>query len=355
MVEVWTHLTAAPRAIADEARIAEAQGWDGLGVVDSQNRSGDPYVALTMAATVTEHIGLSTAVTNSVTRMAAATAAAIASVDRISEGRAVLGIGRGDSALADVGRAPARVGQFATYLRHLQAYLRGDAVPFDAIEVSAAPPVDALHLADAAPESRIRWLQGGRKVPVEVAASGPRMIAVAAVEADRVMFALGADEERIAWGIEVAKKARADAGLDPEGIAFGAYVNCVSHPRIETARELVKGGLTTFARFSILHGTVTGPASNQTKKALETLHGVYDMRRHTRADSRQAQTLEPEFIDRFAVVGAPDRCVERLRGLAALGLDKLFLATNFTLMQTEAGKAAIALAAKEVLPALRAP
>ena len=76
MVKVWTHLTAAPRAIADEARIAETQGWDGLGVVDSQNRSGDPYVALTMAATVTERVGLSTAVTNSVTRMAAATGAA---------------------------------------------------------------------------------------------------------------------------------------------------------------------------------------------------------------------------------------------------------------------------------------
>ena len=79
------------------------------------------------------------------------------------------------------------------------------------------------------------------------------------------------------------------------------------------------------------------------------------MRKHTRGDSRQAQTLEPEFIDHFAVVGPPDRCVERLRGLAALGLDKLFLATNFTLMQTEAGKGAIALAAKEVLPPLRAP
>ncbi len=103
MVEVWTHAAAAPRAIAADARRAEAQGWDGLGVVDSQNRSGDPYVALTMAATVTERIGLATAVTNSITRMAAATAAAIASVDRIAEGRAVLGIGRGDSAVADLG------------------------------------------------------------------------------------------------------------------------------------------------------------------------------------------------------------------------------------------------------------
>lgn len=355
MVEVWTHLTAAPRAIADEAQIAEAQGWDGLGVVDSQNRSGDPYVALTMAATVTERLGLATAVTNSVTRMAAATAAAIASVDRISDGRAVLGIGRGDSALADVGRAPARVAQFETYLRHLQAYLKGEAVPFGEIEVSAARPVDELHLADAAPESRIHWLAGARKVPVEVAVSGPRMIAVAAVHADRLMFALGADEERIAWGIEVAKAARASAGLDPEEIAFGVYVNCVCHPRIEIARDLVKGGLTTFARFSILHGTVTGPASDHTQEALETLHNVYDMRAHTRGDSRQAQTLTPEFIDRFAIVGTPERCVERLQGLASLGLDKLFLATNFTLMHTEAGIDAIALAAKEVLPVLQAP
>ena len=113
------------------ARTVEAAGWDGLAVVDSQNLSGDPYVTLAMAATVTERIGLATAVTNSVTRHAAANATAIASVQRVAEGRAVLGIGRGDSALAHLGRAPGKVGHFETYLRHLQAYLRGDAVPFE--------------------------------------------------------------------------------------------------------------------------------------------------------------------------------------------------------------------------------
>ncbi len=353
MVEVWTHAAAAPRAIAAEAQRAEAQGWDGLGVVDSQNRSGDPYVALTMAATVTERIGLATAVTNSITRMPAATAAAIASVDKIADGRAVLGIGRGDSAVADLGRAPARVAQFETYLRHLQAYLKGEAVPFGEIEVSAARSVDELHLADAAPESRIHWLAGARKVPVEVAVSGPRMIKLAALHADRLMFALGADAERIAWGIGIARSAREAAGLDPEGIAYGAYVNCVCHPEIEVARDLVKGGLTTFARFSVMHGTVQGPASRQTEDALKAMHDVYDMRAHTRGDSRQARTLSAKFIDHFAVVGPPDRCIEKLQGLAGLGLDKLFLAANFTLY-TEVGAQAVALAAKEVLPTLQA-
>ena len=219
--------------------------------------------------------------------------------------------------------------------------------------MSAARPVDELHLADAAPESRIHWLQGARKVPVEVAVSGPRMIKLAALHADRLMFALGADAERIAWGIGIAKSARADAGLDPEGIAYGAYVNCVCHPEIDVARDLVKGGLTTFARFSVMHGTVQGPASSQTEDALKTMHDAYDMRAHTRGDSRQAQTLSAEFIDHFAVVGPPDRCIEKLQGLAGLGLDKLFLAANFTLY-TEVGAQAVALAAKEVLPALRA-
>lgn len=103
MAELWTLGVASPRGVMRVAQHAEAAGWDGLCVVDSQNLSGDAYVALAMAATVTQRIGLGTGVTNSITRQAAVTASAIASVQRISNGRAVLGIGRGDSALAHLG------------------------------------------------------------------------------------------------------------------------------------------------------------------------------------------------------------------------------------------------------------
>ena len=113
----------------------ERNGWEGLCVIDSQNLSGGAYVALAMAATVTERIGLGTAVTNAVTRVAAAAAAGIASVDRVSGGRAVFWIGRGDSSLTHIGRAPARLEQFETYVRHVQTYLCGDAVSFDEIDM----------------------------------------------------------------------------------------------------------------------------------------------------------------------------------------------------------------------------
>src|SRR6188472_4130165 len=142
---------AAARGAARTAQEIEAAGWDGMLVVDSQNLSGDPYVALALAATATTRLGLGTGVTNSVTRHAAATATAITSVNRISNGRAVLGIGRGDSALAHLGRAPARLAQFERYLVQLQAYLRGESVSFDDIDIphDAAPPMSALALHDA--------------------------------------------------------------------------------------------------------------------------------------------------------------------------------------------------------------
>jgi 5,10-methylenetetrahydromethanopterin reductase len=324
-VELWTTTVASARGAARAAQEIEAAGWDGMLVVDSQNLSGDPYVSLALAATTTTRLGLGTGVTNSVTRHAAATATAITSVNRVSGGRAVLGIGRGDSALAHLGRAPARLGQFERYLRQLQTYLKGEAVRFEDIDIppAVAPPLSELHLHDAPPASRIAWIAGGAKVPVEVAASGPKVIVMAALHAERVMFALGADVERLKWGTELAKEARRQAGLDPDAIAFGAYVNLGCHTDLSVARSLVRGGLTTFARFSVMHGKTEVPTSAGDRQVLEALRSNYDMKAHTRGDSRQATTLTDDFIDRFAIVGPPERCIERLRALQALGLDKV--------------------------------
>jgi 5,10-methylenetetrahydromethanopterin reductase len=358
-VQLWTTQVASARAAQRMAQETEAAGWDGLLVVDSQNLSGDPYVSLALAAVVTRRIGLGTGVTNSVTRHAAATATAITSVNRISNGRAVLGIGRGDSALAHLGRAPARLAQFERYLRQLQAYLGGDAVPFDEIDIppEVAPPMSGLHLHDAPPDSRIGWiaegLKRGAKVPVEVAASGPKVIAMSALHAERVMFTLGADTGRLQWGIELAKKTRAAAGLDPDAIAFGAYINMGCHTNIDAARGLVRGGLTTFARFSVMHGKANGPVSDKDRGVLEALRTNYDMKQHTRADSRQAGTLTDDFVDRFAVVGPPERCVERLRELKALGLDKVAISGGTRGASAEDAAVHRELVATRVLPAMR--
>ena len=355
-LELWTLGVADARSAGAQAQRAERAGFDGFAVVDSQNLSGDAYVALALAGRETERIKLGTGVTNPATRHAAATASAIASVHAISGGRAVLGIGRGDSALAHLGRAPARVAVLERYLAELQAYLRGESLPFERVsfDASAAPPVESLGLADAPKASQLHSLPRDlAKVPVEVACTGPRVIEAAARHADGVLLAVGADPERIAWGIAQTRAAARAAGRDPASLRIGAFVNVAAHPDVAMARTLVRGGLSTFARLSVMHGRVAGPASDEQRAVLAEVHRGYHMTQHTRGDSAQAGLLSPAFVDRFAVVGPPAACIARLRELIGLGLSKLVLIGPTAGVDPKEAGAAVQRLAAEVMPALR--
>jgi 5,10-methylenetetrahydromethanopterin reductase len=346
--EVWTTGIAWPGVVERAARRAEAAGFDGLAVVDSQNLAGDPYVGLALAARETERLQLGTAVTNPVTRHPAVTAAAAVTLQVASAGRFVLGIGRGDSALAHLGRAPASVATFERYLAVLGAYLRGETVAFDDLgfHESVAPPVDALGLAGAPDASRLHFLPAGLPtVPVEVAATGPRVLDAAARHADRVLLALGANPERVRWGIETVRASG--------GTSVGAFVNVVPHPDVAVARELASGGVATFARFSVMHGNVSGPATTDQRDTFAAVHDAYDMTRHTQVGSPQAATLTPDFIDRFGIVGSSEECAKRLRELVGLGLDKLVVTGPTLGADPDEARAARERFAAEVLPALR--
>jgi 5,10-methylenetetrahydromethanopterin reductase len=351
MLEVWATGAGVPGLAARHAAAAEKAGYDGLALVDSQNLAGDCYVGLALAAKATSRLRLATGVTNPVTRHPAATAAAIAAVHAESGGRAVLGFGRGDSALAHLGYAPASPAVFERALARIQAYLRGEEVPFEPDGNLAT-----LGLADGPRASRLTWLpQGLPKVPVDVAATGPRTIAIAARLAERVSFAVGADPARIRWAIETARAARRAAGLDPAGLSLGAWLNVVVHDDPDQARRLGEGGLALFARFSAMHGTPVGPASAEDQALLRKVHDAYDMNRHARTGSPQAALLGGDFAERFAVYGPPARVIARLRELLALGLERVIVVGASVGADREQALACEARFVREVLPALRTP
>ena len=342
MTEFWTTGVALPRLSARFAARAEEEGWDGMVFPDSQNLAGDVYVGLAMAAGATERLQLATGVTNPYTRHPAVTASAIATLQAESDGRMVLGIGRGDSSLAHLGYAPASLAIFRRYLERLQGYLRGEDVPFD-----EGASVDTLALAAAPESSRLHWLRPQQpKVPVDVAATGPKVIALAAEHAERVCFAVGADPARMKWAIETARAVSGDT-------SFGAYIPVVSHPDQETARALAAGGLASFARFSVMHGTPTGPVDEGERAVLAEIARTYDMSGHFRSGSPQSKALTDEFFDRFGIVGPAGYCVERLQELIGLGLDRVVvMGAAAGADRTEAARAHQILV-DEVLPELR--
>ena len=326
-------------AIAEAvARRAEAAGWDGVAVTDSQNLTGDAFVGLAVMGRATERIGLATGVTNPVTRHPAAVATAIATVNEYSGGRAVLGIGRGDSALFHIGLEPAPVSQFERYLGQLAGYLRGDEVDLDGHP------------------SRLQWL--GRatqpKVPLDVAATGPRVIAAAARHADRITFAVGADPDRIRWGIDLARAARIDAGLDPDRLSFGAYVNVAPHPDAATGVELLRGTIGAIAHFSGMAGSSADGQRAEDRAVFERLHADYDRPHHTLARATHTAAIDDEFAQRFGIVGAPALCLGRLDAMRAAGVERFVIIGPSIDADPDERRRTNRLMIDELLPALQA-
>lgn len=335
MAELWTVAFPVPGKTGSLARAAEDAGWDGLLFPDTQCLSGDVYIGCATAAAATTRLKIGPGVSNPVTRHPAVTATAAATIQVESGGRAVLGMGRGDSALAYIGRPPAPVSTFERYLADVQRYLSAEPVDIDGYQ------------------SQNRWIadSGQPKVPIDVAATGPRVIATAAVHAERITFAVGADVERLTDAMAAARSARTQAGLDPDDLSFGAYINCAAHPDVATARELISGSVGTFAHFSGMAGAPTEALKD--REVFESIGANYDMPNHARIGAAHTRYLNDSFIDRFAVAGSPDYCVDRLGQLIDVGLERLVLITFSGDADTEQVAASNQRLTNEVLPQLR--
>jgi 5,10-methylenetetrahydromethanopterin reductase len=293
---------------------------------DSQCLIADPYVGLALAAAATRRLGLGVGVTNPITRHAAVTASAIAAVQEASSGRAVLGIGRGNSSLAFLGAAPAPIADFEDYIRLLQAYLAGGAAPIEQLLArrDGLRPLDRASLGRAPEESRLEWLDPAvAKVPVEVAATGPRAIALGARLADRLSFALGADEGRLGRAVAAARAAAQACGrVGP--LPLTAYVSVIALADRAKARRLAAPDVAMHAHMGTMSAANLVQMPEAGRRVVQRLAETYDMTRHARHGA-QTEALDDAFIDAHAITGPAEDCVERLRGLAGLGLDRLIL------------------------------
>jgi 5,10-methylenetetrahydromethanopterin reductase len=355
-MKIWLHSFPRPGTTAGVARAAEAAGYDGLALADSQNLTADVWVEAALAAAATERLGVGPGVTNPRTRHPAVTASAAATLAAESDGRVVVGFGRGDSALTQVGGEPTPVAEFERGLAALQGYLAGETVEVEGYA------------------GKIAWLprEDEPKVPVAVAATGPHVIAAAARHAEAVDFTVGAEESRLRWAVETARAAAAEAGRtvaasagdidsragDAVGsarlnqLSVGAYINVAVDEDRAAARDLVRGSTSTLARF----GTEGAPAdglSAVTREGIEKLTAAYRDAEHGQAASAAARGLSDDFIDRFAVCGPAEEVIARLRSIAALGIERLIVVPGSLDADPSAVTAANQRFEREVLPALR--
>lgn len=298
-----------PGYTAKLAADIEAMGFDVLLCPDTQCLSPEPYGQLSLAAARTTRLRLGTGVTNPVTRDASVTAGAFATLQAESAGRAICGIGRGDSSAAHIGRRNAKTAELREYVEQVRGYLRGE-------DVQRGDTV-----------SRMRWLQGVDlpPVPIDIACSGPATIRMAADAADRVTFAVGSAPERIEWALSVLHERLRETGRDRASLSVGAFVNLVCDSDEQRAIGLGRMISGMVAHFAGMKDSPVEHLPPRLKEIAIRMKSGYDMARHAQNEGRHLATIDDAFVDWFSICGPPAKCRERLGVLVGMGLDHVYL------------------------------
>lgn len=287
---------------ADFTDQIERRGVDELWLIDSQLAMKDAYVGLVLAAMRTGRMRLGTGVSNLITRHPTVTANAIAAIAEISQGRAILGIGAGDSSVYALGAKHSRVAEVEEGLKFFGEVLNGrDGTWRDR----------AYRLAQTVP-----------RTPVYLAVSQQRMCRLAGRLADGAIIMGPAQtdvlQRQLGWiqeGIAEAGRRRSDVR-----ICFITTLSAREDP--EAALADVRSWASAQARLQA-DNTDLPPSLAPFIDELARAKADYDYAEHLSTRAGHQSVVSDELVRTLAVSGTPAECVERARALLATGVDDL--------------------------------
>ena len=295
-ISVGIYPSGVPTDIIASARLADEMGFSTLWVLDSHLLFHEVYTLLGALAVSTERIRLGTAVTNPLTRHPTVTASAFSTLAELSGGRATLGISVGDSALKSMNLDVARMATLAETVALCRKLLRGEAVSCGDGKMAQLPRV--------APP-----------VPIYVAATGPKMLALAGKIADGVILMNGVAPELICEAVRIVREGKRAADREQESVRIAVWAAC--HP----SRDAVKFNV---AR-AILRN-IPGPVDDLTRKVAAQVKEAYDYRQHGDARADFARLIPDEIVARYAFFGDPSAIARQIASLAACDVDEVVLA-----------------------------
>jgi 5,10-methylenetetrahydromethanopterin reductase len=340
MIWPFSGTTLAP--VVELAKFADEHGYDSVYVGDSQMLWNDVWVALGMCAVETCRVRLGPGVTNTVTRHPAVTANAIMSVNMASKGRAVLGVGAGDSAVRTAGLSPAKLGAIRAALTYMQALLAGqDVAPL----VQAGERregtwgmVDKVHLEGAA--------QWGR-LPFELACMGLKSVELAGELCAGVIVDghMGGNAEGARATVEAATRGAAKAGRDRNALRFIAAIDgAIEDQRITALDQVRQTAARNIARKPYLPACI-GVEHAESVRAVSEAYKFYQ---HLDLTAKHRHLVPDEVAMKCCIAGTPDDCVAKAKELAGAGITDI--AVFVTAQDLAASRRKLERFAQEVMP-----
>ncbi len=290
--------------VVELAVAAEEKGLDYVWVTDHYNNR-NVYITLTLMATSTKKIMLGTGVTNPYVIHPVWTASAIATLDEISGGRAILGIGAGDRAtLEGVGikweKPLTSVKEAVEIMRKL---LAGEKIKLEG---------EAFMVAKA----RLNY-KPSRVPPIYVGAQGPKMLEVAGMVGDGVLIN-ASNPKDFEDAVKYIKAGAEKAGKDPSKIDVVAYT-CFSVDEDSAAAKEAAKPIVAF----IVAGSpsqvlskygITDEAANKVREAIG------------KGDIKGAIGLvDDTMLNAFSIAGTPSEVTSKINELLKAGVTQVVM------------------------------
>jgi 5,10-methylenetetrahydromethanopterin reductase len=276
----------------ERARQAEELGFEAILIADSQVGCLDPFQTLAVCAGQTRRLRLGTAVTNMVYRDPTVLAGSAATLNEISEGRAILGLGTGDGPVYRLGRKATPMTKFEEGLKTIRQLLQGRPVEF--------------------PAGNIGLKIGKLPVPLYISAEGPRGLQAAGRVADGVILGNGFDLRVLQWAKAKIAEGAAEVGRSPSEIEIlVAGMICVDKDG-DRARSVVRARLANRAHHNFRFTLETVPPEElpAVKKFME----AFDMSKPLE-EKVHPSLVSDYLVHRFSIAGTPGESAARVKEL----------------------------------------
>lgn len=296
------------REAVERAVRAEELGFEAIFFADSHMNNVDPYQAMAMCAARTKKIRFGTAVTNMVYRDPTITANSFATLNEISQGRAIIGLGTGDGPIYSLGRIATKLSEFE----------KGLATIRDLLHDRGVDVADSRERAGG----NVKLKVGARPVPIYISAEGPKTLRVAGRTCDGVILGTGFDKAVTDWARRRIAEGAADAGRKLEDIDVMPAGMIVVDEDGELARRLVRSRMANRAHHNFRFTMETVPEGEAA--------GVKRFMNNFDISKPIEERIDPGFVtdyllERFTIAGTPEECIAKVQRLEADGVKRILL------------------------------
>jgi 5,10-methylenetetrahydromethanopterin reductase len=289
--------------IYKRAQRAEELGYDGIFIGESHLSSIDSFQTLASCAMLTRRVLLGIAVTNMVFRHPTVLAGAAASLNEISRGRAILGLGTGDGPVYTQGLKATPMKEFEEGVRLIRHLVQGNPATFPTGKFGISFTINS-------------------PAPIYVSAEGPKGLQLAGRSADGVILGTGFDLRVIDWAKNKIREGTAQSGRKQSDVSvIAAGMLCVRDDGNE-ARRIVRNRIANRAHhnFRFTFETVPPEELEGIKKFMEGFDVMKPME-----DRVDPDLVNDYLVRRFSIAGTPKECIERIEELKAAGVEHLML------------------------------